>query len=125
MTKKYAFGELELSILNILKEKQKATVNDVLNSLGSNRRYTTIMTVMNRLVEKKELAREKQGRQFEYSLNTSQEKKPSSLMKRLKEKVFGGRALPMVSYLLEEGVSQEELLEIEDLIRQHKEKKCP
>ena len=53
MKKKRIFGELELAILQIFREKDRFTVREVLESLKGDDKYTSIMTVMNRLVEKK------------------------------------------------------------------------
>lgn len=123
MTKRI-FGELELAILKIFKEKDKElTVRDVLQTLGDDDKYTTVMTVMNRLVTKGELYREKEGHSYLYSL---QMHKPRfSLLERWKQKIFGGKSALMISYLIEssQDISQEELLEIEKLIEQAKQKK--
>lgn len=119
MGRKHAFGELELSILNILRDKGPATVSDVLHVLANDSRYTTVMTVMSRLVEKGELLRQKRGKQYEYWIHEQGTQNSLSLFDRLKEKAFGGKALSMVSYLLEstDTISDEELEQIEDLIR--------
>src|ERR1700733_11068767 len=103
MTKKRIFGELELAILALFKTDEQLTVKDVLKMMGEDDKYTTIMTVMSRLVEKKELQREGVGLQYHYSMNRSKKSAPSSLLERLKAKIFGGRSASMISYLLESG----------------------
>ncbi len=67
MTKR-AFGELESQILYILKSGERQTVKDVHKALGGDDNYNTVMTVMSRLAEKKQLARERIGLQYEYWL---------------------------------------------------------
>ena len=59
-------GELELEIMCIAWAHQTVTVRDVLDVLASTRplAYTTIMTIMGRLVDKGLLATEKQGKTF-------------------------------------------------------------
>ena len=52
MLAKREFGELELAVLKILEQRQPLTIKEVLISLGGEDKYTTIMTVMNRIVEK-------------------------------------------------------------------------
>jgi predicted transcriptional regulator len=123
MTKKRIFGELELAILSLFKTHEQLTVKDVLKMMGAGDKYTTIMTVMSRLVEKKELQRERIGLQYHYSMNRS--KKPSHLLERLKQKIFGGRSASMISYLLESGddITEEELSEMEKLIHEVKKAK--
>lgn len=121
--RKRIFGELELAILNVFQhEDSKHTVRDVLKMLGKEDKYTTIMTVMNRLVAKGELYREQEGKSYSYSLQTK--KKRYGLFEKWKQKVFGGHSALMISYLLEsaEDITKEELQQIEELIDQAKKK---
>jgi len=101
MVKKRVFGELELSILQIFKNKERLTVKEVLPMLGGTDKYTTIMTVMSRLVEKKLLVRERNGSQYEYWLNQSTKTIKVNFLEKCKQKVFGGKSASMVNYLLE------------------------
>ena len=55
---KRAFGELESQILFILRTGERKTVKDVHKTLGGHDNYNTVMTVMTRLAEKKQIARE-------------------------------------------------------------------
>lgn len=119
MTKKRVFGELELAILKMFKDEERLTVRDVLTTLKAGDKYTTVMTVMNRLVEKKQLLRARAGQQYEYWLNASRDSSPS-LLEKLKETLFGGKSTSMVSYLLESShdITDKELAEMESLIKQ-------
>lgn len=118
MTKKRNFGELELTILTLFKSHPQLTVKEVLKMLGGEDKYTMIMTVMSRLVEKQELQRERIGLQYQYSINKSKISAPSSLLERLKQKIFGGKSASMISYLIESGddITDAELAEMEKLI---------
>ena len=120
----FAFGELELAVLKIIRDLKKATVRDVYRKLGENRSYTTIMTVMSRLWEKGELKREKKGKQYVYWIVCQNANSSKNLLKRIQEKVFGGKSPAMVSYLLEvdQEISDQELQEIEDMIRKKRSK---
>lgn len=117
--RKRAFGELELAILNVIKTRGKVTVREVVEALDNDNVYTTIMTVMNRLVEKGELHRHRVGRHYEYWQESGQVPSKLTLLNRLKNKIFGGNSAAMVSYLIEsdEEITEEELFEIEQLIR--------
>ena len=117
--KRFAFGELELAILKIIRDLKKATVSDVCRKLGKNRSYTTIMTVMSRLSKKGELNREKKGKQYVYRIACQNMTSSKGLLKRIQEKVFEGKSSAVVSYLLEinREISDQELQEIEDIIR--------
>ena len=122
---KLEFGELEFSIMKVLKEKGTASIKDVHIALGSTRSYTTIMTVMSRLEQKGDLLREKQKRQYIYSINKDSTSNSKNILDRLLDKLFGGKKVAMVSYLLdlEEKISEMELTEIENLILKKKMEK--
>lgn len=63
-------GELELTVMNVVWDRQPVTVSDVLVVLHQEEErqlaYTTVMTIMSRLAEKGWLVAEKQGRAFSY-----------------------------------------------------------
>ena len=119
MTRKHAFGELELAILNIVEASGRVTVGDVLEKLDGGNKYTTLMTVMSRLAEKGELEREKIGKSYEYWIK----KKSFSLSKRIKDIIFRGSSFEMVSYLLDssDDINDEDLKRIENMIRKKRE----
>lgn len=116
MTKR-AFGELESQILYILKSGERQTVKDVHKALGGNDNYNAVMTVMSRLAEKKQLARERIGLQYEYWLL-----KPSesfSFLNKIKHKFSGIKITTLVSHLIEsvEDLSDADLLEMEKILQ--------
>jgi len=53
------FGQLECEILRIIWQKKRATVREVLETVNNRKKlaYTTVMTIMNRLVKKSILGR--------------------------------------------------------------------
>lgn len=120
---KRAFGDLELQVLNILKAGERMTVKDVHRALGGNDNYNTIMTVMNRLTEKKQLAREKAGLQYEYWI-VAQSNIPS-LFEKFKQKLFGVKTSAMVNYLIDsaEDLTDEEIVEMEKTLERVRKKK--
>lgn len=62
-------GPLEKDILTVIWKQQHSTVNSVLTQLTKQKQhlaYTTVMTIMSRLVDKGVLRREKEGRSFTY-----------------------------------------------------------
>lgn len=125
MREKRVFGELELAILKVFGKHDKLTVKDVLEFLGGADKYTTVMTVMNRLVEKNQLARERIGQQYEYWVNQAVVSGPKGLLEKLKQKIFGGKSVSMISFLIESGedITDKELAEMEILIRQKKKER--
>lgn len=119
---KLGFGELELSILKIIRELGRVTVRDVYESLGSEGGYTTIMTVMSRMADKGELMREKEGKQYTYWIASQNESSSKNILKRIQDKIFGGKPTAMVSYLLDADneISDKDLEEIEKLVQKRR-----
>lgn len=60
------FGSLELAILNVMWSKGETDVAGCARDLDGGQAYTTVKTVMERLVIKGLLARRKEGRQYVY-----------------------------------------------------------
>lgn len=123
MIHKRAFGELELAVLRVLKNGQKMTVAEVHKALGSHDKYTTIMTVMNRLHEKGQLSRERVGQPYYYWLISQMDKAPS-FISQLKNRVFGLKTTALMSYLLEsaDDLSENDLLELQEMIEKARKK---
>lgn len=119
---KLGFGELELSILTIVRQMGRVTVRDVYKAFGNEGSYTTIMTVMSRLAEKGELLREKEGKQYVYWIASQRGSSSKNILKRIQDKIFGGKKLALVSYLIEneQEISDRELDEIEKLIQKRR-----
>ncbi len=70
-------GELEKEIMDVVWENpQKVTVRSVYKHLKKRRKiaYTTVMTIMNRLVDKGLLGRKKDGRAYLYKPAVSKDK---------------------------------------------------
>lgn len=59
-------GTLEARIMEIVWEKEMVSVQEVCDRMGKGANYKTVMTVMNRLVEKEFLERKKVSRAFVY-----------------------------------------------------------
>jgi len=119
---KLGFGELELAILKIIRECGRVTVREVYEKLGSDGSYTTIMTVMSRMADKGELTREKEGKQYVYWIASQNESSSKNILKRIQDKIFGGKPTAMVSYLLdvEDEITDKDLEEIEKLIHKRR-----
>ena len=118
MTKR-AFGELESQILYILKSGERKTVKEVHKALGGEDNYNTIMTVMSRLAEKKQLARERVGLHYEYWILISNIANNASFLDKIKKKFFGIKTTALVSHLIEsaDDLTDNDLAEMEQIIQ--------
>ncbi len=125
MNNKRQFGELESYILEQIKQKKKATVNDIHSLLKDSVAYTTVMTVMNRLFEKNILKREKKQRSYIYWL--SNPNYISTFLQNIKQKLFSNNSVNIVLNLIENNpdITKEDLDKIDELIQKMKKDSKP
>lgn len=92
---------LELLCLNALWSLQEGNVRDVQQIVAQSRplAYTTIMTVLDRLVKKGKLARRKVGRAFVYCPQTSRDVMRRAAIRELLESFFGGSEEELMVFL--------------------------
>ena len=71
-----SLGELEQQVMNILWELKQCSARDVLTKLEKDRKlaYTTVMTIMGRLVDKGVLTRKPEGKNYLYQPKVAKEK---------------------------------------------------
>lgn len=79
-------GELEASIMEAVWRAGEASVQDVCDKLGPDHNYKTVMTVMNRLVEKRLLSRYRVSKAFVYTALESRQ----AFLDRVSRKVAAG-----------------------------------
>ena len=96
--------QAEWQIMNALWESHPATARDVMGRLpaGVQWAYTTIKTMLSRLVEKQAVSESKQGNTSMYSPLVSQRKARLSAFRSMLETAFDGAMGPMVHFLIEE-----------------------
>jgi BlaI family penicillinase repressor len=96
--------EAEWQIMNALWEKHPATAREVMDRLpaGVKWAYTTIKTMLTRLVDKKVVCEAKQGNISVYDPLISQRKARLSAFRSLLETAFDGAVGPLVHFLVEE-----------------------
>ena len=103
-------------------EDQPAGAADIIDRLDA-RQWTakTVRSMLSRLVAKGALATEADGRRYLYTSLASREQVEASAVRSLSDRLFGGRAAPLLSYLAEgEGLRDDDIAEIEALIKKLK-----
>jgi BlaI family transcriptional regulator, penicillinase repressor len=117
--------ELELAILKILWRQAPQTVEQVRDLLARDGRelaHSSVITIMNIMVRKGLLAREKQGRAFEFTPLVAEADVGQGMLADLVDRVFDGSATAVLMNLLEaKDVNADELRELRKLL-QRKEK---
>jgi predicted transcriptional regulator len=108
-----ACGFLEMEILNTFwsltseNEDRDISIQDVVDALSSNgveRAYTTIKTVMDRLVAKSILVRYKTGKKFFYNVTMDKREMALDMMKEFTDNFFDGNTAEMVRFVERETV---------------------
>lgn len=116
--------EGELEILQVLWERGPSTVRDVLEVLQSKRprAYTSVMSLLNIMVDKGLVVRQPQGRAFVYRVRRPREKTLGGIVSDVLGKAFEGAAHELVAHVLEQSKpSQRELEEIRRVIEAYQQ----
>lgn len=113
----------ELKVMEVLWERSPLGAAEVAEALsGAGWSGRTIKTLLSRLTDKGALATEPEGRRYLYRPLVARAAHRRDAVGRLSERLFGGRAAPMVAHLADgRGLSQSDLDELEALVRSLKE----
>jgi predicted transcriptional regulator len=112
--------EQELEIMKIVWQRETATVRDVYEALLERRKvaYTTVMTMMKILEQKKYLKKTLAERAYIYRPAQPKGQVIGDMVRDFVNRVFNGSAEPLLLHLVEEhDLSPEELEEIARLRR--------
>src|ERR1700688_2761782 len=107
--------EQELEIMKIVWERETATVRDVYEVLLERRKvaYTTVMTMMKILEQKKYLKKNQADRAYVYRPARPKGQVIGAMVRDFVNRVFNGSAEPLLVHLVEEhNLSKEDLAEI-------------
>ena len=90
--------------MKIVWKLRTATVRDVYEALRQRRRiaYTTVMTMMKILAEKRHLRRSQQGRTYVYEPTRSKNEVLRGMVQEFVNRVFNGSAEPLLVHLLQD-----------------------
>ena len=112
--------EQELEIMKVIWERDKATVRDVYESLLERRKiaYTTVMTMMNILEQKKYLRKSAEDRAYIYRPAKPKKQVIQGMVREFVDRVFNGSAEPLLLHLIEDRkLTNKDLDEIARMIR--------
>ena len=110
----------ELEIMKIVWERERATVRDVYEALLEKRKvaYTTVMTMMKILEQKRYLKKSQEERAYVYRAAQPKRQVIGAMVRDFINRVFNGSAEPLLVHLVEEHhLSQKDLEEIAKLRR--------
>jgi predicted transcriptional regulator len=106
--------------LQILWERGPSTVREVLGVLDKERAYTSVMSLLNVMADKKLVVREPEGRAFRYAPRHRPDQTQRKLLSDLLRRAFDGSASALVARLLEQSrPTAQELDAIQKLIEDY------
>jgi len=117
--------EQELEIMKIIWEQEKVTVRDVYEALLKKRKiaYTTVMTMMNILEQKKHLKKSRAEKAYLYRATRPKRKVIGEMVRDFVGRVFDGSAEPLLLQLVQDRhLREEDLEEIQNVIRESRER---
>jgi BlaI family penicillinase repressor len=115
--------EQELEIMKIVWAREQATVRDVYEELLKRRKiaYTTVMTMMKILEQKKHLKKSQEDRAYLYRPARPRQQVIGGMVREFLNRVFNGSAEPLLMHLVEDDkLTEKELEEVSRMIRRAK-----
>jgi BlaI family transcriptional regulator, penicillinase repressor len=116
----YELGSAELEVLKVLWDEGPANVRTVMEHLHARDRrvaYTTVQTMLNRLVQKNYVRADKSEAAFIYRATITRDAITQSRLRKLLDQLYDGAAGPLVLQLLRtERLSPKELEALQRLI---------
>ncbi len=109
----------ELSVMQVLWQRQPLSANDVVTALGNEKDWheKTVKTLLNRLVSKGALGFEKEGRAYLYYPLIDQQQYQLEQGRSFVERIFSGRIAPLVAgFASQNKLSADDVAQLKQLI---------
>lgn len=113
-------SEGEHAVLEVLWRQAPLSATDICEQIGPSRDWSvsTVKTLLARLVTKGAVTHQGEGRRFLYSPRLTREALRATESRRLIDRLFDGRAAPLVAHLAEQDqLSDGDIAEIEALLK--------
>lgn len=115
--------DAELEVMKVLWERGESTAADLHGALAPSRGWSkqTVKTLLSRLTDKNAVTATADGRRYIYAAHVSREVYEAGATRRFVDKVYSGRAAPLVAHLAEgEGLTDDDIADLEALIERLK-----
>jgi len=116
-----AISEAEATIMDVLWHSSPRTAEDILAEVGPAQQWQegTVKSLLNRLLKKKAVKAERDGRRYLYTPLLSREKYVSQESKGLLDRLFDGRVAPLVAHFSEQHkLSKKDIAELRKLLEE-------
>lgn len=115
--------DAELEVLEALWTEAPAAASDIAERLKKRTKWSaqTVKTLLARLVEKGAVAHEPDGRRYLYRPLLSREDYAREATSSIVDRLFGGRAAPLVAHLADNGkLTPKDIAELEKILKELK-----
>jgi predicted transcriptional regulator len=116
-----AISEAEAAVMEVLWRGAPRSAEEILADVGPRQGWQegTVKSLLNRLLKKKAVKAERDGRRYLYTPLLSREKYVSSESKGLLDRLFGGRVAPLVAHFSEQRkLSKKDIDELRRLLEE-------
>jgi BlaI family penicillinase repressor len=116
-----AISEAEAVIMEVLWRQAPRTAEDILVEVGSQQDWQegTVKSLLNRLLTKKAVKAERDGRRYLYSPRLTREQYVSQESKGLLDRLFEGRVAPLVAHFSEQRkLTKKDIAELRKLLEE-------
>lgn len=116
-------SDAEFEVLDALWESAPAAASDIFDRLKTRKGWSaqTVKTLIARLVEKGAVAHEPDGRRYLYRPTISKDEYARDAAASIVDRLFGGRAAPLVANLADSGkLTKKDIAELEAIVKELK-----
>jgi BlaI family transcriptional regulator, penicillinase repressor len=111
------FTERELDVMEVLWERESATVAEVRDALPDDLAYTTVLTVLRVLEDKGHVGHTEEGRAHRYRPRVERNQARLSALQRLTRKLFKDSPELLLTHLVaDRGLKPEEIRRMRELL---------
>jgi BlaI family transcriptional regulator, penicillinase repressor len=118
-------SDTEWEVMRVVWAKHPITAAEVIETLATNDpswHPKTARTLLSRLVQKKALGYQAQGRSYVYAPLVSERECAGAASESFVSRVFGGSLRPLLAHFVErEKVTEQELAELQRMLEQHRQ----
>jgi len=119
MEREPKISEAEYKVLNVIWEKSPLTGNEVIDALSkvTNWKPNTVRTLIARLVRKKVLLQQKNGKEYKYTPLLTKKECIKEEKKSFMYRFFDGSLLPMIAHFVkDEELTEKEMNELKKML---------
>ncbi len=114
-------SDAESTLMQVLWDRGEATADEVFRAVAeqSGWQEATVKTLLNRLLRKRAIAADREGRRYRYRPILQRSDYLAEQSRSLVDRLFGGRVAPLVAHFNEHrALSRSDLEELRQLIRE-------